>query len=138
MEIEVLISLGFWKGSGCDTTELKINKKKELEQERPPLFNDRSLQITTKIVVIYAAFYMCTVVFQLLTNPLEDSPLAPQNAYYPLYFMAVVHLIIFVVTGASVVYKKYFWPLTLVAVAIVAMARFYYNDIALWIWSLTS
>ncbi|WP_213520227.1 hypothetical protein [Nonlabens sp.] len=109
-----------------------------MEQERPPLFNDRSLQITTKIVVIYAAFYMCTVVFQLLTNPLADNPMAPKNAYDPLYVMAVVHLLVFVVTGASVVYKKYIWSITTVAVAVVAMARFYYNDIALWIWSLTS
>jgi hypothetical protein len=106
-----------------------------LEQERPPLFNDRSLTIITKIVTIYTAFIICTVIFQVLTNPLENQPLAPQNAYYPLYFMAVVHLIIFLIMGACVMYKKYFWPLSGAAIVVVALFRFYYNDIALWVWS---
>ncbi|WP_298952404.1 hypothetical protein [uncultured Nonlabens sp.] len=109
-----------------------------MEETRPPLWNSKSIATVTKVIAIYAAFYLCVVIVQIFTNPLWDNPLAPSNAYYPLYLMAAIHLIVLILTGASVLFKNYHWVVTVIAVLIVTLSRFYYNEIAEYIWNISA
>lgn len=105
------------------------------EDNKPPLFSDKSRRTLTKIVAIYAAFYIATVIAQTISQPVSENPEAPQNAYMPLYFLALVHLVLGLVNLAMIVLKKYNWFLPAVSAIMMILARVYYEDIALWVWS---
>jgi hypothetical protein len=109
-----------------------------LEDNKPPILNSKNIALITKIIAIYSAFYLCVIVVQLFTNPLDDNPLTPQNAYDPFYFMAAVHAVVLILCGVSVLKKKFHWAITLSCALVVALTRFYYNEIAEYIWSLTT
>lgn len=105
------------------------------QENRPPLFTSKSLRTLTKIVAIYAGFYLVTVIAQTITQPVSENPDAPQNAYMPLYFLATVHLVLGLSNLALIVSKKYNWFVPAVSGTIMILARVYYDDIALWVWS---
>jgi hypothetical protein len=109
-----------------------------LEDNKPPILNSKNIALITKIIAIYAAFYLCVIIVQLFVNPLDENPLTPQNAYDPIYFMAAVHLIVLAISGWSVLKKKFHWIVALVCAVLVAFSRFYYNEIAEYIWGLTT
>ena len=106
-----------------------------MSENTPPIFSDRSLRIGTKIVAIYTLFIVITALVPLLFNPVSENALMPQNHYNPIYFSAVLHLIVFVATLVSVLQKRYSWILTGACIAIVILARIFYQDIAVWVWS---
>ncbi len=105
------------------------------QDNKPPLFTAKSLRIFTKIVAIYAAFYIATVIAQTISQPAYENPAAPANAYVPLYFLAICH---FILGGANLVIiltKKYNWIIPSISAVAMVLARVYYKDIALWVWS---
>ncbi|PRP67018.1 hypothetical protein [Nonlabens agnitus] len=105
------------------------------QDNKPPLFSAKSLRTFTKIVAIYAGFYILTVVAQTISQPVSENPDAPQNAYMPLYFLAAVHLVLGLVNLALILLKKYNWLVPSISAAVMLLARIYYEDIALWVWS---
>ncbi len=109
-----------------------------MEDNKPPILNSKNIALITKIIAIYAGFYRCVIIVQLLTNPLSDNPLRPENSYDPVYFMAAIHVLVLVICGASVWFKKFHWAVTLVCALIVTLSRFYYNEISEYIWSMSS
>jgi hypothetical protein len=120
--------------SSCDS----IFKTPPLTDNRPPLFTQKSLIIATKIIAIYALFFMVTAFIPIFKNPVSENPLWASNHYAPVYFAASVHLIVFIVSATSVFLKKYFWPLAISCMIVVFMSRFYYTQIALWVWEWSS
>lgn len=109
-----------------------------MEDNKPPILNSKNIALITKIIALYAAFYLCVIIVQLFTNPLDDNPLTPQNAYDPIYFMAAVHAVVLIVSGICVFKKRFHWSVTLICAVVIALSRFYYNEIAEYIWSMTS
>lgn len=109
-----------------------------MEDNKPPILNSKNIALIIKIIAIYAAFYLCVIIVQIFTNPIWENALAPKNAYYPLYFMAVVHLLVLAISGWSVLSKRFHWGIALVCAVVVALSRFYYNEIAEYIWGLTT
>lgn len=105
------------------------------ENNKPPLFTPKSLRIFTKIVAIYAAFVILTVIAKAISEPLSDNPMAPSNGYMPLYFFASVHLVLGLINLAVIVSKKYNWFTVSASALIMLFSRIYYEDIALWVWS---
>jgi|GEM_PF-5906548 len=105
------------------------------QNTKPPLFTPKSLRIFTKIVAIYAAFVILTVIVKSISEPLSDNPMAPANGYMPLYFFAGVHFILGLANLAVILTKKYNWFVPSISAAIMLFTRVYYDDIALWVWS---
>lgn len=105
------------------------------QKDRPPLFTPRSLRIFTRIIVIYAAFYIITVVAKSISDPISANSTAPSNGYMPLYFLAAVHLLLLFMNLALILTKKFNWLVPSISAVIMVLARVYYSDIALWVWS---
>ncbi|WP_194852155.1 hypothetical protein [Nonlabens antarcticus] len=108
-----------------------------IENNKPPLFTAKSLRIFTRIVAIYAGFYIITVIAKTISDPLSENPLAPSNGYAPLYFLAGVHLLMLGANLAIVLTKNFNWFVPSISAAIMILSRVYYEDIALWVWSWT-
>ena len=106
-----------------------------MSDNKPPLFSENSLQIATKIIAIYAAFYMITAFVPTFTNPVSENPLMPQNHYHPAYFTVVVHLVIFLLSLWSILKKRFSWIIAGFCMVVVIFFRIFYNDIAIWVWS---
>ncbi len=104
------------------------------QDNKPPLFTAKSLRIFTKIVAIYAAFYIATVIAQTISQPAYENAAAPANAYMPLYFLAAAHLILGGGNLALILTKKYNWIIPSISAIAMVLARVYYTDIALWVW----
>jgi len=107
------------------------------QDNKPPLFTAKSLRIFTKIVAIYAGFYILTVIAQTISEPVSNNPMAPSNAYMPLYVLAAVHLVLGLINLAIIVTKKYNWFVPSISAIIMILSRIFYNDIALLVWSWT-
>jgi len=105
------------------------------QENRPPLFTAKSLRIFTKIVAIYAAFVILTVIAQVISKPRSENPLAPSNAYMPIYVYAGLHFIFGLINFAVIVSKRYNWFVPSLSAIVLLTYRLYYDDLALWVWS---
>ncbi len=105
------------------------------QDNKPPLFTPKSLRIFTRIVAIYGGFYVATVIAKSISDPLSENPMAPSNGYMPLYFLAAVHLVLGGINLAIILTKKYNWLIPSISAIVMIVARVYYEDIALWVWS---
>ncbi|MGB5983124.1 MAG: hypothetical protein WBG46_13360 [Nonlabens sp.] len=109
-----------------------------MTENRPPIFSDRSLRVGTKIIAIYALFYVVTALVPLLFNPSRENELMPQNHYAPVYFNAAVHLIIFLAALLSVLKKRFSWFLVGISIVVILASRIFYRDISVLVWGWTS
>ena len=108
-----------------------------MSDNKPPIFSDRSLRVGTRVIAIYALFYVVTALVPLLFNPASDNELMPSNQYAPVYFNAGVHLLIFFAALYSILKKSYSWFLVGISIAIILLSRIYYRDISLMVWEWT-
>jgi hypothetical protein len=106
----------------------------EQTNSTPPIFSARSLRVFTRVLVIYAAFYIVTVIAKSISDPISDNSLAPANAYLPAYIMAGVHLVLLIANGALVLSKKYNWVIPSISAAIMILSRIYFQELSVWIW----
>lgn len=109
-----------------------------MSDNKPPIFSDRSLRVGTKIIAIYALFYVVTALVPLLFNPTSDNEFMPQNHYAPVYFNAAIHLVIFIAAIVSIMKKQFSWFLVGISIAIILASRIFYRDISLLVWGWTS
>ncbi|MGB3591442.1 MAG: hypothetical protein WBA16_07110 [Nonlabens sp.] len=105
-----------------------------MNEKKPPLFTQKSLVIITKILAIYSLFFTVTAFIPIFKNPVSENPMMPSNHYAPVLFAAAVHFVVFVLTLWSILSKKYSWLLILPLAVIVLLSRFYYDEIAVWVW----
>ena len=105
------------------------------QASKPPLFSAKSLRILTKIVAIYAGFYVVTVIAQSISQPVSENPMASSNSYVPLYVLAAFHLVLGLIHLAIILSKRYNWAIPLLSAALMIAARIYYLEIATWVWS---
>ena len=106
-----------------------------MKDSKPPLFTYKSLMIITKVVAIFAAFYIVTAMVKVYSDPLSEQPTRSTNAYDPMYVVAGIHFVVLIATGATIVLRKYNWVVALLGAAAILLSRIFYQDIALWVWS---
>ncbi|AZQ43853.1 hypothetical protein [Nonlabens ponticola] len=99
------------------------------------MFTDKSLGIFTRVLVIYAAFFILVVVAKSISDPVSDNSLAPANGYLPSYVIAGVHFVLLMINGAMIVLKRYNWLIPSISAIIMLLCRIYFQDLSLWIWS---
>lgn len=107
-----------------------------MSDNTPPIFSDRSLRIATKIVAIYAVFYLTVAIVPLLLEPTNE--LLPENHAAPTYFNAAIHLLMFIAALISILKDAYSWLITGVCIVLIIGSRFFYREIAEWVWTWTS
>lgn len=99
----------------------------------PPILTARSLELTTKVVAIYCAFYLVTVGFNVFVNATSETGNMSQEYVLPMYLVAGVHLIILLITLFSILKKRFSWFLTIITICIVLASRIWFEEFAIWV-----
>ncbi|ALM21627.1 hypothetical protein JCM19294_1887 [Nonlabens tegetincola] len=105
------------------------------QENQSVLFTPKGLNITTKIVAFYAAFYIITSIVPFLTGERESNVLMPDNLYTPVYFIAAIHAVVLLISVATLWLKKQSWVVTLFLIAVILACRFAYQEIANWVYA---
>ncbi|SCX91820.1 hypothetical protein SAMN05192588_0257 [Nonlabens sp. Hel1_33_55] len=105
------------------------------QDDKPPIFSNKSLRTLTKGVAIYAGFYVAVVVGQTISQPVSENSAAPQNAYMPLYFLAAAHLLLGLINLGIILSKRYNWFVPSISGILMILSRIYHTELEIWVWS---
>lgn len=101
------------------------------ESKTPPILTARSLELTTKVVSIYCAFYLVTVLFKSYVDYTSSDVTMSQEYVVPMFIVAGFHLIIMVFTIFSIIKKQYFWSLAIISILMVLASRIWFEEFSI-------
>lgn len=107
----------------------------EKSSPRPTLFTARGLELTTKGIVIYAAFSSVIAISKIVSDKINMNALMPTNVLYPMYALLGVYLMVIGVNAICILKKRFFWIVAIVSIALLLACRFYYIEVANWMYA---
>ncbi len=103
------------------------------DKNTPPILTARSLELTTKVVAIYCAFYLVTVLFKSYADYVSEDASMSQEYIVPMFIIAGLHLVIMLITIFSIIKKQFSWLVTILMICIVLASRIWFEEFAVWI-----
>ncbi|MDP5100473.1 MAG: hypothetical protein NWQ09_04025 [Nonlabens sp.] len=107
----------------------------EKSSPRPTLFTKRGLELTTKGIAIYAAFNIIVVFAKIMADKANMSALVPDGVLYPYYGLLAIYLFMTLLNGWFIFKGKYYWLVAIASIIILLACRFYYLEMANWIYA---
>ncbi len=106
----------------------------ENSSPRPLLFTARGLELTTKGIVIYGAFSSVIAISKIVSDKINMSAMVPASAQYPMYALLGVYVLVIAANTICILKKSFFWVVAVVSIALLLACRFYYIEVANWMY----
>lgn len=99
----------------------------------PPLLTNRSLELITKVIVIYSLFYTITTVFKAIIESGDTQASIPQAYIIPMYVSAALHIVIALCNAWSWRNSRHYWGIAIGSSIAIVCAGVFFEDFAIWL-----
>jgi hypothetical protein len=98
----------------------------------PPLLTNRSLELITKVIVIYSLFYTITTVFKAIIESGDPQASIPQAYIVPMYISAILHIVIALCNAWSWKNSRHHWGIAITSGVAIVCSSVFFEDFAIW------